>query len=164
MNTIRKINTTLDLVLKNICILLLLIFTLIVLLQILTRNYIKVPMAWTAEVALFCFLWSVYLGAAVAVRSRQHYVVELLPTTFVRTKAIMTTFSDIAIFSLILVLICGGIKFTQMGFYRFLVSLPLSMAWLFVAIPISGMVMFLFGIENVVDDVNKLKKILKGSA
>jgi TRAP-type C4-dicarboxylate transport system permease small subunit len=136
----------------------------VVLLQILARNYIKVPMVWTSEVALFCFLWSVYLGTAVAVRSRQHYIVELLPNDFIRTKAIMTTFSDIVIFSLIFVLVWGGVKFTQMGLHRFLVSIPLSMAWLFVAMPISGAVMFLFGIENIVDDVINLKKLFKGRA
>ncbi len=156
---LRQVNSKIDSLLKGVCIGLVVVFTAVVLLQILTRNYIRVPMAWTAEVALFCFLWSVYLGAAIAIRSRQHYIVEILPKSFVRTTAILTTFSDIVIFSVFFVLVWGGVKFTAMGFSRFLISLPVSMAWLFVAMPISGVAMFLFGIENVIDDFTHLREL-----
>jgi len=159
IKALREINKAIDSIIKKICIILLIFFTAVVLLQILARNYIKVPMSWTAEVALFLFLWSVYLGSAIAIRSRQHYIVEVLPKIFIRTTAIMTTFSDIIIFGILFVLIWGGVKFSGMGFHRFFISLPISMAWLFVAMPISGIVMCLFGIENVVDDFISLKNL-----
>jgi hypothetical protein len=51
--------------------------------QVLARNYLSISVNWTDEVALLCFVWSVFLGAAVAVRRRAHYVVELLPEGFI---------------------------------------------------------------------------------
>ncbi len=162
MNTLRAINKILDCIFKKACVSLLLIFTLVVLLQILSRNYIKIPMVWTQEVSLLCFLWSVYMGTAIAIRSRQHYIVELFPSKFVYTNKIMEMFADLFIFSLIIVLIVGGVKFTQMGGSRNFISIPLSMAWLFVAMPLSGVAMFLFGVENVVDDFINFKKRTKG--
>ena len=164
MNFLRKVNSALDSFLRKACIALLVVFTLVVLLQIATRNYIKIPLDWTAEVSLLCFLWSVYLGSAVAIKSRSHYIIELVPAKYVLVNHLMNIFADIVIFVLIYVLIAGGIKFTEMGFARYCTSLPISMAWLFIVMPISGVAMFLFGIENLVDDFSKLKSLMGRSA
>jgi TRAP-type C4-dicarboxylate transport system permease small subunit len=163
MSLLSELNGAIDKLLRKACAALLGVFTLAVLLQIATRNYIKIPMDWTEEVALFCFLWSVYLGSAVAVRARAHYIIELFPERFVLANALLNTFSDFFIFSLILVLIWGGGKFTMLGLARDCMSIPISMAWLFVAIPISGGVMFLFGLENLWQDFINLKAAINRS-
>ena len=64
--------------------------------QILSRHILKMPMVWTEEVALICFILSVYTGACNAVTTRQHLklgiIQEKMPP---RVKLIMQLVSNL---------------------------------------------------------------------
>src|SRR3546814_8370870 len=52
-----------------------------VVLQILARYVDFIPRyIWTEEVARFCFIWIIMIGAMIAVRDDTHFDVDLLPT------------------------------------------------------------------------------------
>ncbi len=120
-------------------------------------------MFWTQEVALLTFIWSVFLGGAVAVRQRKHYIVELIsPEKFPKVALFLDIFANLASFILIYVFIYSGWTFVQMGFTRFSRVLLLPMAYFFMPFPVSGFFMALFNIEILVDDFRKFKILLQG--
>lgn len=50
-------------------------------LQILSRYTALIPRyIWTEEVARFCFIWVIIVGATIAVRDGTHFEVDILPT------------------------------------------------------------------------------------
>lgn len=72
---------------------LLLVFTIVVFLQVLTRFVIKMPLPWTEEVARFLFIWMVFLGSAVGVRKVMHYrIVMLIDALPIKIKSILEVF------------------------------------------------------------------------
>ena len=83
-------------------------FVAVVFLQVISRNFLKVSMDWTSEVALLTFVWSVMSGAAVALSMRRHYMVDLIPVRYVKLNKGVLILSDLLVMALILSLIRGG--------------------------------------------------------
>jgi TRAP-type C4-dicarboxylate transport system permease small subunit len=145
-------------------VLLLGVFILSVFLQVVARNYLHLPLLWTDEVAVMSFIWSVYLGAAVAVRHKKHYVVELFPESWRRTNTILNLVADISVFSLMYVMTHHGWTFAMMGFSRFSTAIGMPKAYFFLSVPVAGVAMILFGIEVLIADIGKTRTIFSGKA
>ncbi|WP_209428338.1 TRAP transporter small permease [Pararhodobacter sp. SW119] len=125
--------------------------------QVIARNYLRISVGWTDEVALMCFVWSVFLGAAVAVRRQVHYVVDILPARFVTATNTLKLFGTLACIPVIYVLVVHGYTYTGMGWRRLSVSLGLPLAYVFAAIPVAGVAMVLFLAEVIGDDIRRLR-------
>ena len=76
--------------------------------QVLVRYLTYQPLAWTEEAARYIFIWLCLLGAAVAARRGQHFVVDLaqraLPADAFRIAAVATKVVEAAFYGLA----CGG--------------------------------------------------------
>ena len=42
-------------------------FVVIISLQVVCRNFLKIPMVWANDISVVCFVWAVFLGSAIAV-------------------------------------------------------------------------------------------------
>ncbi len=161
MERLRKLNDFLSLLLTKCCLILVLLFTGVVIFQVLARNYILISVPWTDEVALILFVWSVFLGAAVALRKRMHYIVDLFPSSFERTNSFLDLIASLLVLAVVLVLIYGGSIFAHMGLMRRFSSILVTQSWLFISMPVAGVCMLLFSIENIVGDFNKFRNALR---
>jgi len=153
----RTLNTLLERVMIFVANCLFAIFISAILYQVVARNYLMISVNWTDEVALFCFVWSVFFGAAVAFRRGVHYVVEILPHRFITLNNILRLFGSLACLPVIYVLVVHGQIFAEMGWRRSSVALQMPMVYAFAAIPISGVAMALFAIEVIRDDFRRLR-------
>lgn len=162
MKALKKFNDVLERILTVIGVILLTIFIVVVFFEVITRNVIKIPILWSTEVSLMTFIWAVYLGAAIAVRKRRHYVVELFPEqNYKKLNMILDIIADVAIFGIIYVMIFNGYKYAEMGLTRYSTSLSLPQTYFFACIPVSGIVMALFNIEWLLRDIARLAKLKK---
>ncbi|PRY65750.1 TRAP-type C4-dicarboxylate transport system permease small subunit [Vreelandella songnenensis] len=152
----RKINDLIEKILLMLAGSLFAAFILTVLYQVVARNYLKISVSWTDEVAMACFIWSVFIGAAVALRNRKHYVIDIFPPQFVVTQRVLRLFGSLACLPLIYVLIVHGHVLVDMGWNRRSVALGTPMAYLFAALPVAGVAMVLFSIETLYDDISAL--------
>lgn len=147
-----------------ISLVLLVVFSAIVFLQIIFRNIFQIPMMWSIEVALLCFFWAVFLGAAVGLRHRRHYTVELLPDSFVRTNLILDIISHVIVFILIYIFVVHGFKYAVIGFSKMSTSINIPQGYGLMSLPIGGVAMALFTIELFIEDIKKLFQLTKGGA
>src|SRR5699024_8631104 len=143
---LKKVNDQIEQLLLTIGFLLLGTFIVVVLLKVMIRNFMHFPMMWADEVAVICFIWTVFLGAAVAVRRKIHYTVDLAPSK-VKLNLFFDLLAHIIILSLVYVMIVHGYSFTKMGLSRFSTVLTIPLAYTFIAIPVSGCFMLLFTVE-----------------
>jgi TRAP-type C4-dicarboxylate transport system permease small subunit len=152
------VNDRLYKLLRALCGLLLAVFCICVFVQVVTRNYIHVNLPWTAELSLVCFVWGVMLGAAVGVRQCRHYVVDLLPQSCTRYIGILDVVATVISLYVFYVLVTAGYDFTVLGLARRGSSVPISMAWTFASIPVSGAAMLLFGLETLWKKIRAVKE------
>lgn len=164
MRQLRALNNFLAALLKPLCLLLVLVYSGVVILQVLARNYFLISVPWTDEAALILFGWSVFFGAALGVKSRKHYIVDLFPSEYVKTNTLMDFVANILVLGMVTVLFWGGYLFFEMGIVRKFLSIPLSQSWLYVSMPIATGCMLLFTLENLISDAVKLKALFQGGS
>ena len=124
-------------------------------LQIAARFIDFIPMyIWTEEVARFCLIWLIMLGATIAVRDGTHFEVDVLPAPrSARGKAVARLIVHVSIFLVALIFAIFGVRFAGFGYIQHSEMTGINMATLYVAWPFAGIVWLLFLIEKILDDI-----------
>ncbi len=126
------------------------VFTIVVAYQVFSRYVEFVPrFFWTEEISRFSFIWMLFLGAAVAVRRKTHFVIDILPRALHERHG---RHIDVFVFLVVLVvaisMVVGGYYFVQMGMKRISTAAGIHLAWIYLAIPVSGISMVVFAFER----------------
>ncbi len=139
------------------------VMVLTVLWQVFTRAVLKNPNTVTEEFVRFSLVWLSLLASAYVVGKQAHLNVSLLSDKLEgKNKFIL----DIVIQSLFLIfaaviMINGGIKGVQISMQQISPSLGISMGYVYLAVPVSGVIMFIYSALNLIDRINE-EKALKG--
>ena len=118
-------------------------------LQVGVRNMLQVPLIWTLDLAQLLFSWLIFVGAALAFRRGAHYVVDLWPDTWPHVQAILEFVSVLTSAIVIYVLIVHGWTLVEIRSSSNVSSLGISHSWMFLPMPVSGVLMLVFLIEAV---------------
>lgn len=123
--------------------------------QILSRYTGIIPrFIWTEEIARFCFVWIIMIGAMIAVRDGTHFDVDVLPHSFSpRIELFMRLLSLCAILAVALTFLRYGYDFAILGSRQRSEIAGLPMLSIYIAWPIAGMTWLLFIGERVWDSI-----------
>jgi TRAP-type C4-dicarboxylate transport system permease small subunit len=123
--------------------------------QILSRFTNVVPRyIWTEEIARFCFVWMIMVGAMCAVRDGTHFDLEVLPeSSNPKIEAAKRVFVHVMVLLVALIFMWYGWRFMLFGWYQKSEIAALPMNWIFVAWPLTGIVAGLFVIEKILKEI-----------
>jgi len=111
-------------------------------LQVIGRYVIPAPVAWTEELARFMFIWTVFIGAVVAVRERQHVAMELVLQYFTeRNRALLSGLICCACILIIGFTLPGTFKILKSTSTSFSTILGIRMAYIYASWPLSAILM-----------------------
>ncbi len=114
-------------------------------LQIFSRFTALIPSyIWTEEMARFCFVWMIMIGAMVGIRDGAHFDVDLWPELKPRPNALLRLISNAFVLVFALVFVWYGIKFVQFGWSQSSELAELPMPFIFMAWPMTGITWLLF--------------------
>lgn len=167
MKVIEKISSILESILKFILCILFVGLIATVLWQVFSRLVSKIsvayelpqfiqPSKWTEELAIFQLAWLALLGGAYAMRTYAHLGFESVEQAMSPTMKKVTDYA--ARFSVILfcltVMVYGGSKLVLMTLElnQITPALQIPMAYVYVVIPLSGILMAFFALEGVYRD------------
>lgn len=127
--------------------------------QILSRFTGIIPRyIWTEEIARFCFVWMIMIGAMCAVRDGTHFDLDVVPAaTNPKIEAAKRIFVHLAILFVGLVFVWYGWAFIEFGWFQTSEIAALPMNWIFSAWPIAGLLFAVFSIEKIVGEVRKVR-------
>lgn len=126
-------------------------------LQIFSRFTALIPSyIWTEEMARFCFIWMVMIGAMIGVRDGAHFDVDLWPELPPRANALLRIVANVCVLVFALVFVWYGIAFVQFGWHQTSELADLPMPWIFVAWPLTGATWLLFLWERFRTDLRTL--------
>ena len=128
--------------------------------QILSRYTGLIPRyIWTEEIARFCFVWIILIGAMIAVRDGTHFDVDVLPHSGNRAVEFASKlFVHFAILVMAMSFLWWGQDFYVLGARQRSEIFGLPMWMIYIAWPIAGGTWALFMIERIFDDFQKFKK------
>ncbi len=153
--------TTLDHLTRVLRVLLTLLMALLIVpvsLQIFSRYLGIIPRyIWTEEIARFCFVWIVMVGAMIAVRDGTHFEVDVLPQFGPKVEAGIRIFVHTAMLLLALVFVTVGWSFAELGSRQTSEIADLPLIAIFIAWPITGLVWIAFLGEKFYHDIQLLR-------
>lgn len=136
--------------------------TLVVALQVLTRFVLHLPMIWSEELARFLFFWVVLLGAALSVRNRRHFVIDV--TGKLREKLgragrlLFDILPDLCILGFCLLLLLQGVGYVRMGVLRTATNSQINMALVYAAIPTFAALSIVYSAANLLKDIGAYRR------
>lgn len=159
MPLLQRLNAVLARVLAALLIVAVGVLVIPVSLQIFSRYTSLIPSyIWTEEMARFCLVWLVMIGAMIGVRDRAHFDVDVWPELSPRGNAWLDIVSSLAVLVFAAAFLWWGIEFTRFAWKRIseLAELPL---WLIhVAWPVTGVAWMLFQGERLARAVQVLRR------
>ncbi len=159
MRIIRSVNQATT----KVCELAMVIFAIIMVLacfaQICTR-LAEIPLSWSEELARYMAVWLTFIGAAYALRKRSLAKVEILYNKLQGTnRKILYILISIFIFVFCAVLIKYGFAFALKFMKQKSPALQIPKGAIYLCAPISGILIFLYQIELLIDNVGKEEQV-----
>jgi TRAP-type C4-dicarboxylate transport system permease small subunit len=130
-----------------VCMALMVVLSVDLLLGVFSRYVMVRTFTWYDEIARGCFVWLTFLGAAVGVKRHAHFrlhvVVDRLSPPLRKVTVFLLPLVVIVFAS---VLIQQGLVFLELGRFQQTPVMGLSKMWIYVAIPIGGVLMILYSL------------------
>jgi TRAP-type C4-dicarboxylate transport system permease small subunit len=145
----------LELVLMMLCGLLCFGFSMSVTADIVTRT-IGHPWLWLQEFTSALFIYAIFIGAATATRRNDHLYLAAIAESMQGTPRILVeVFTRLVVLAVALCLIRYGYQNFLRGFGSFRLPSGQPIAYLYAIIPLSGLLIALFTIEQLVNGLVK---------
>lgn len=112
-------------------------------LQVFTRYIMHAALPWTEEVARMVLVWTVMLGAAIAMERKEHYAITMLSAHFrggMRLWVLVITNLLGAVF--LVALAYHGAEYMSANMKTTYVSTQMSRGWVYLALPVGAVIMF----------------------
>lgn len=124
---------------------------LIVFAQVLTRFVLKIPLAWSEEIARYIFIWLVWVGAAYATKENKNIKIDILSSKFTgTTKVVAEAFTGILFIALMIFMLYTTSKVTMTVYTSKSIAtgshMPMWIAWF--SLPLSMFLMIFRFIQN----------------
>lgn len=156
MSTFERGLTCLAALNRTVATVLFALLTAVVTLQVFTRFVLHAPVIWSEEVARFLFFWVVLLGAALGVRDRRHFAIDVAGgqrTPGARTlRALLDLVPDLCVLAFSVFLLVEAIGYTRVGVYRIGTNSQVNMALVYAAIPVFAALSILYAAGNLLLD------------
>ncbi|WP_458115708.1 TRAP transporter small permease [Arthrobacter sp. D2-10] len=148
----KKARAGLDGTLRTACVTLFALLVLLVAWQVFTRLVLGQPSAWTEEAARHTFVWVSLIGIAIAVGEKadviMDFLVARLPVKFQRFADLIAYLTTLAF--VLYVMVFGGFQQSVLAWGQQNPLLPLSQGQLYLALPISGVLLTIYMIIHIV--------------
>ena len=142
----------LDRLLTWVCVALFAVLVVDVTWQVFTRQVLDQPSTWSEELAKYLFIWLGLFASALVFGERGHiavdFVVKKLPATAQLVVSVLVQISILAFTGL--VLIWGGLRVVDLAWEQNLTGLPVNVGPLYLALPISGVLIALYTLYHLV--------------
>lgn len=128
---------------KWICIVSLSVMTVMIILQVIFRYVVQSSLSFSEEVARYMFIWSVFVGSALALKARSHVSIEIVVANLPRLpKRMAIVVSNLLSFIFYLLLFVFGIGMTLFTIDQTSPTMSwLSMSLVYLAVPVSAFIL-----------------------
>ena len=120
-----------------------------VLTGVVSRYAFNQPVTWSEEIARYLFIWISFVGAAVAVKHKANFGLDLVSGRLsARGRWLLGLAGDVLVAAFGLALLCFGwqmLPLVRMGRGS---AIDISMGWVFLAIPVGGFLIIWYSLVH----------------
>jgi TRAP-type C4-dicarboxylate transport system permease small subunit len=136
------------------------IFLLTVVLQVSAR-YLGIATTWTEEVAMYSFIWAVFMGSAAMVYERRHFAFTSLSDLLKseKTKRMLSIVISLIMLVFAVLMVKYGFKVTkQFWNYRWISIPSLTRGLTWICMPICGVTSSIYLVYLIIEDIEHIMK------
>lgn len=112
---------------------------------------LHIQVIWTNDVARYSFMWITFMGASVGIKRKKHIVVDVLVNIFPpKAKRICNIVANIVAIGLFGMLAYYGFTLASNLWYTKMATMPVSMGWVYLSLPVSAVFMILRTVEGMI--------------
>lgn len=141
------------------CVFLFMMMTVVGTYQIVTRYFFNSPSTISEELITYSFTWLAILSASYVFGQRGHLCMSFVYSKFTGAKKVfLDIFSELlVILTAVFLLIYGGYIMAEQNMSQLTASLGVNMGFMYAVLPISGVIILVYGILNIADMFKMLK-------
>jgi len=129
----------------------------LVIMNVFTRYVFNFVIAWSEEVATSCFVYTVFIGAAWCLRTRQHVGVDLLVDRLPgKVREVVHLLTDIVIFALNSYITYLSVLFMRSSKAKTMPILKISVNYLYAALLIGFGLMAIYSLIHCIEDIKQM--------
>ncbi|MBK7629506.1 MAG: TRAP transporter small permease [Ignavibacteriales bacterium] len=159
-----SIKKNIDFILKWVVIIIFAIMTINVLWQVLSRFILAKPSSFTEELARYMLVWIGILGASYVAGQKMHLAIDLLATKLsTQYKSFLEILIQFFVFVFALfVMVIGGMRLVTitLALNQISAALQIKLGFVYLILPISGLLMMFYSFYFIFEEINKLKHIV----
>lgn len=129
--------------------------------QVFSRFILGDPSSWTEELTRYSLIWLGMLGAGYVTGKKMHLAIDYFAN---KTKEPIRTYIEIFIHTAVLlfaftVMVVGGSNLVGLTLYleQISASLQIQLGYVYLALPISGLLIVFYSIENIIEIIESRK-------
>jgi len=162
MITLKKFSKILLKLQENMGVFLIFLMVLLLSAQVFSRYILKNPLGWTEELARFVFIWSIFVGAVIAAKDRQHIRVETFQKYFSDSmNTSIEIFVNVSIVLFFIYIIPPAFRYALYAYHMKSVASEISMFFVYISLPLCSVFMTIYYIGHITKDIHKLTKYYK---
>lgn len=136
-----------------------LVMLIVLVVQIFSRQFLNLPLKWSEELSRFLFVYVGYLGVSASIKEDGHVYIDFFVKKFPKKiQNIIYVFIQLLSFFILLSLFYIGIQMTIRKIPVKIVSLNLSYAYMYGALPVIGLLMIFRHIQRNVRNFRAYRK------
>ena len=157
MDTMHKLRAAIMKILGVVITLLFILMTLVGTYQIVTRYFFNRPSTISEELLTYSFTCMSLLASAYVFGKRDHMRMGFMADKLTGpARRYLEVFIDaLSFFFAGVVMVYGGISITKLTMIQITASLRISMGWIYITVPISGLLIRVFSVMNASDMLHK---------
>ena len=159
---LEQIKKPFDIFISTFSIIMMVLLVICVTWQVFSRYVLQIPSTVTDEIARFSMIWVGLLGAAYTVGLQKQLSIDLFTHNLsARKKAMSNIFINACIFCFSLgVMVFGGITLVSNVYASGQISpsMQIPMAYVYVALPLSGILMIFYSLLFLLENILSLKE------
>lgn len=157
MDTMHKLRAAIMKILGVVITLLFILMTLVGTYQIVTRYFFNRPSTISEELLTYSFTWMSLLASTYVFGKRDHMRMGFMADKLTGTaRRYLEVFIDaLSFFFAGVVMVYGGISITKLTMIQITASLRISMGWIYIIVPIAGLLIMVFSVMNAADMLHK---------
>ena len=157
MAILDNIRNVMNKVIRIVCILLFGFMVIIGTYQILVRYIFNNPSTISEELLTYSFTWMSLFAAAYVFGKREHMRMGFLADKLNKKKlTILNAIIEIIIIAFaLIVMVYGGVSITSLSMTQKTASLGIPMGYIYIVLPITGIIITLYGILNIIGLIRK---------
>lgn len=161
MNGLHQLRSGLDKVLGGATIFLFALMLIVGTYQIVVRYFFNSPSTVSEELLTYSFTWMSLLAAAYVFGKRDHMRMSFLADKVQgsRKLALEVGIECLVFLFAAVVMVYGGVEITKLTMSQITASLRVPMGYVYLVVPVSGLVIMIYNVLNIVDLVKGDKEV-----